>query len=49
MGVILLVITTVKVFLVDPVALSGVARIVSFLLLSVFLLFLSYLFQTPRR
>jgi len=49
MGVALLLMTSVKVFLVDPVALSGISRIVSFLLLAVFLLLLSYLFQTRRR
>ena len=49
MGVALLLVTAMKVFLVDPVALSPVSRIVSFLLLSVFLLLLSYLFQTRRR
>ena len=49
MGVGLLLMTAVKVFLVDPVTLSAGSRIVSFLLLAVFLLLLSYLFQTRRR
>ncbi|OFW10470.1 MAG: hypothetical protein A3G20_09030 [Acidobacteria bacterium RIFCSPLOWO2_12_FULL_59_11] len=49
MGVALLVMTTLKVFLVDPVALSGFSRILSFLLLSLFLLLLSYLLQSRRR
>ena len=47
-GVALLVLTTLKVFLVDPVALSGFSRTLSFLVLSLFLLLLSYLFQTRR-
>ena len=49
MGVGLLLLTATKVFLIDPVSLSPVSRIVSFLLLAVFLLLLSYLFQTRRR
>ncbi|MBI2819388.1 MAG: DUF2339 domain-containing protein [Acidobacteria bacterium] len=49
MGVGLLLMTAVKVFLVDPVSLSPASRIGSFLLLAVFLLLLSYLFQTRRR
>jgi len=48
-GVALLLITTLKVFLVDTLTLSGVTRISSFLLLSLFLLLLSFLFQTRRR
>lgn len=48
-GVVLLLVTTLKVFLVDPATLSGLTRIVSFLLLALVLLLLSYLFQTRRR
>lgn len=47
-GVVLLLVTTSKVFLFDPATLSGITRIVSFLLLSVVLLLLSYLFQRRR-
>ena len=47
-GVAFLLMTTLKVFLVDPVILSGLSRILSFLMLSLFLLLLSYLFQTRR-
>jgi len=49
MGVGLLLMTAVKVFLIDPVALAPVSRIISFLLLAVFLLVISYLFQTRKR
>ncbi|MBI2817722.1 MAG: DUF2339 domain-containing protein [Acidobacteria bacterium] len=47
-GVALLLVTTLKVFLFDPATLSGITRIVSFLLLSAVLLLLSYLFQRRR-
>ena len=49
MGVGLLLVTAVKVFVFDPVTLSGFSRIASFLLLSVFLLLLSYLFRTRNK
>jgi uncharacterized membrane protein len=48
-GVALLLLTSVRVFLVETVALSTPARIASFLLLAVFLLVLSYLFQSRQR
>ena len=48
-GVALLLVSSVRVLLVDMVAMSGPARIAAFLLLAVFLLVISYLFQSRTK